>query len=99
MSTTLWLTDRSRYETGVDHCRRDRFLSYHFGSYGYGIAKRAQSIPLSPGSSYHDGPAHVLDYVKAHDQLPPDTVVREARATAVGAYRAPIQARRPQQLA
>ena len=48
---SLWMTDRSRYETGTGHCQRDRYLSYHAGPHGYGWAKRAQSIPLVTGMS------------------------------------------------
>lgn len=99
VGTTLWLTDRSRYDAGLDHCRRARFLNYHWGPSGYGIAKRAQSIPLSTGISYHDGLAHVLEHVLAHDTLPPDPVVREACARATGAYRKVVEARGLQQLA
>lgn len=93
MSSTLWLSDGSRYDAGLDHCRRERFLGYHFGPTGYGIAKRAQSIPLSTGISYHDILAPVLTYVATHDQLPPDPVVREACASGTAAYRALVEAR------
>lgn len=98
MPTTLWLTDRSRVDCGLDHCRRDRFLSYHFGPAGYGIAKRAQSIPLAGGISYHDGLGQVLSYVQQHDTLPPDAVVREACALSTAAYRKLIEARGLQNL-
>lgn len=99
MSTILWLTDRSRYNTGLDHCRRDRLLSYHFGPFGYGIAKRAQAIPLSTGIAYHDGQAHVLAHVRDRDALPPDAVIREGCARAIAAYRQVVEARGLQQLA
>ena len=93
MSTVLWLTDRSRYDTGLDGCPRERFLGYHFGPAGYGIARRAQSIPLSTGISYHEVLAPVLAYAREHDTLPPDTVVREACAIGTTAYRQLVEAR------
>jgi hypothetical protein len=86
MSTVIQLTDRSRYNTGLDRCQRLRFLQYHFGPTGYGITRKAQSIPLATGSYYHVGLAEVLKYVKAHDTLPPDPVVREAVAVACAGY-------------
>lgn len=89
----MWLSDGSRYDCGLDHCRRDRFLSYHAGPTGYGIAKRAQSIPLSTGISYHEILAPVLDHVRQHDQLPPDSVVRAACAAGTTAYRGLVEAR------
>lgn len=99
MSTTLWLTDRSRYDEGQDRCRRARFLGYHAGPYGYGLAKRAQSIPLSTGIAYHDGLALILEHVRRHDTLPPDAVVREACALSTAAYRTVVEARGLQQIA
>lgn len=98
MSSIIWLTDRSRYSAGLDHCQRDRFLNFHFGEFGYGIAKKAQSIPLSSGITYHDGLAMVLAHVAATDQLPPDAVIRQACAVAVGKYQALIQLRGLQHL-
>src|SRR6266852_311144 len=86
MSSIIQLTDRSRYETGLDRCQRLRMLQYHWGPSGYGITRKAQSVPLAVGSMYHRGLAEVLAYVKAHDTLPPDPVVRAACATACAAY-------------
>lgn len=93
MSRSMWLTDGSRYDAALDHCRRDRFLSYHWGPTSYGIAKRAQSIPLSTGISYHDILAPVLEHVRQKDTLPPDSVVRDACAAGTTAYRGLIEAR------
>jgi hypothetical protein len=78
VGTTIQLTDRTRYIQGLEFCPRARYLSTSWGPSGYGISRKAQSIPLATGSLYHAGLAHVLQYVKAHDQLPPDEVVREA---------------------
>jgi len=82
----IQLTDRSRYETGLDRCQRLRYLQYSFGPSGYGITKKAQAIPLAVGSQYHVGLAHVAQYVQQHDALPPDAVVREACALACAGY-------------
>ncbi len=98
MPTTLWLTDRSRLEAGLDHCRRARLLNYHFGPTGYGIARKAHSIPLVGGTTYHDGLAHVTRHVQVHDTLPPDAVVREACAMSTTAYRDTVTARGLQNL-
>ncbi len=87
MSSTIWLTDRSRYTEGLDRCQRARFLSYHSGPSGYGIVKKAHSLPLATGVYYHEGLAGVLSYVQQHDALPSDEVVRAAIQHAVQAYR------------
>lgn len=91
--TVLWLTDRSRYDTGLEKCRRERFLSYHFGASGYGIAKLAQAIPLATGSYVHEGIADILLYCKEHDQLPGDDVVRAAAAKASQTYTKVVEQR------
>lgn len=87
MSTIITLTDRSRYELGLDRCQRARYLSTVWGPSGYGITRKAHSIPLVIGASYHQGLAHVLRWVQGQDQLPPDTVVREAVGKATASYR------------
>lgn len=84
--TTIWLTDRSRYETGLQFCQRARFLNYHFGPSGYGMTRKAQSIPLATGSLYHAGLAHILGWVKEYDKLPPDSIVRDAVDLTHAAY-------------
>lgn len=89
----IWLTDRSRYELGLDRCQRARFLNTSFGPSGYGIAKRAHSIPLAAGTYYHEGLAFVLHWVHANDQLPTDAVVRAACALATAAYKSVIDQR------
>ncbi len=86
MASIIQLTDRSRYETGLDRCQRLRFLQYHFGPSGYGITRKAQAIPLAAGSYYHVGLAHVLQWVKDHDALPGDPIIREAIALACAGY-------------
>ena len=39
----LQLTDRTRYKTGTGRCACARYLGYHFGPTGYGIAPTADS--------------------------------------------------------
>lgn len=46
----MWLVDRSRYLTGVEHCQMHRYLEYHSGPYGYGIKRKGTVIPLSTGT-------------------------------------------------
>lgn len=84
--SNLWLTDRSRYESGLDRCMRQRLLRFHWGPSGYGIDRKATSIPLAAGKYLHKGYEHVLRYVKETDQLPPDEVVREAVRHALAEY-------------
>lgn len=99
MASVLWLTDTSRYIDGLERCPRLRFLRNHWGPYGYGMRKKAQSIPLSTGRSYHQALATILEHVKATDQLPPDALVREAAAAAVRDYQALVSKRGLQNLA
>lgn len=91
--TTIWLTDRSRIETGLDRCQRARFLNYHWGPSGYGVMRKAESIPLAAGIHYHGALAHLLEYVHHYDALPPDTVVRDGIRLAHQAYDQVITAR------
>ncbi len=55
-----WLTDRSRYTTGLQHCMMARYLNYHAGDYGYGWSPAALSVPLSTGIYVHEALAGVL---------------------------------------
>ncbi len=93
MSSIIQLTDRSRFEVGLDRCQRLRLLQYHWGPSGYGIARKAASIPLATGTYYHVGLAAVLTYVQQHDALPPDEAVREAVREACDAYRRVVAVR------
>jgi hypothetical protein len=84
--TILWLTDNSRRDDGLDRCARARLLGYHWGPTGYGIQKKGQSIPLATGIYLHKPAGHIYEWVMAHDQLPPDEVVREAVSLALTEY-------------
>lgn len=91
--STIWLTDRSAYELGLDRCQRARLLTRHFGPSGYGITRKAHSMPLAAGTHYHDGLAWVLHWVVANDTVPPDEVVRDACQAATAAYKQVVEAR------
>jgi len=92
--TSLWLVDRSRYESGLSGCLFARYLEYHYGPTGYGIVRKAQSIPLATGGAIHDGLAEVLQWVQANAATEtPLEVIRTAATTASAAYRATVEAK------
>lgn len=55
---TIW-TDRSRIET-YQRCNRLRFLEYHEGASGMGIAPIEEAMALVVGKSFHAGVAALL---------------------------------------
>jgi len=69
-ASRLWFTSRSAAEDDF-RCARKRFLQWHYGPWGVGLRKRAQSVPLATGGSVHEGLAPILRWVVQHDQLPP----------------------------
>ena len=77
----------------------ERLLKYHSGPTGYGITRKAQSMPLVTGSYTHEGLAEICNWVKAeHDagrrpEVVPDHVIRMAVTVAVGKYHKTIEAR------
>ena len=81
----LWLTDRSRYETG-NQCPRERLTRYHWGPHGYGVQKAAQKVPLATGDVIHRGLASVLKWVQQHDQIPTPVVVDAGVDVALKGY-------------
>jgi hypothetical protein len=90
---TLWLTDRSRYETGLGRCPRERQLAYHAGPYGYGLQLRAQSMPQATGTGVHHATA-ILDAILLHqDRLPTLEETRQAVDTAITGYLREAEAR------
>ena len=93
MAAVIWLTDRSRFELGLDRCQRARYFTNHWGPSGYGIVRKAHSIPLAAGTYYHVGLAQVLQYVMEQDQLPPDVIVRAACQAATKEYQRIVVAR------
>ena len=88
----LWLTDRSRYETG-NQCPAERFLRYHFGPNGYGIQKAAQKIPLATGDVIHVGISVLTDYCRLNDTQPPPVQVDLAVRAALDRYQHTIDSR------
>ncbi len=48
------VTDRSRNHHGLARCAYLRYLQYHSGPNGYGISRRAESMPLATGTQVHD---------------------------------------------
>lgn len=89
----LWLTDRSALFTSNGGCARARYLNRHFGPTGYGIVRKAESLPLATGIHAHQATEILQKHLLAHDQLPPKAVVREAIKTANDAYLKVIEAR------
>lgn len=86
MASAIWLTDRSRYETGTGRCAEQRYLRYHAGPSGYGWATSSESVPLTTGTGFHDGLGGLANILKAHDRLPTETDVRQLIADARGRY-------------
>lgn len=82
----LQFTDRSRHMTRVGKCPRAAFLSTAFGPTGYGIQRKAKSVPLASGTMLHDAHEFILRAVMATDTLPGDHIVREGIALAHAAY-------------
>lgn len=98
MSSTIWLTDRSRYESGLGFCPRARFLEYHFGPSGYGIRQAAGSMPQMRGIYIHEGCAILFAHLEAEDTLPGESTVRAAVEASWGKYEAVVAARGLRQL-
>lgn len=93
MALTLWLTDRTRYSLGTGRCRRQRFLTNHFGPSGYGIVRKSEALPLATGQYTHRALEHLYQHLQREDALPDVGLVREAIADACAAYEARITAR------
>lgn len=51
--TTLWHSDRSRYQRGLGQCDYARYLEYHSGPYGYGVRAKAETVYLPTGIYVH----------------------------------------------
>lgn len=92
--TTLWLTDRSRYERGLGHCLRARYLEAHAGPHGYGWVRKAQSMPAVTGTLIHDPITEgILQSLLEHDTIPPAEDVHAAIVAAQAKYRAQVETR------
>lgn len=91
----LWLVDRSRIELGTQQCNWARYLGNHFGPSGYGIARKAESLPLTTGSAVHVGTQALGEWARQHPEAEtlPLEVIREAATTARSQYEQRARAR------
>ena len=69
MPLQIKLTDRSRYETGLGHCPRERWLGTAWTN-GYGLRKKRQKLELATGTTYHDCLRPVLEFARETRQAP-----------------------------
>jgi len=69
MALQLKLTDRSRYETGLSHCPRERWLGTAWTN-GYGLRKKATGLALATGTTYHDGLRPILEFARETGRVP-----------------------------
>lgn len=83
MASVLWLTSRSAFERGAQFCAFARYTEYHAGPFGYGIQRKAQSLPLVSGIYTHLGITSVLQWLLdarkstgIQPTEPPDEVIR-----------------------
>lgn len=90
---TIWLTDRSRYSLGTSRCGRNRYLTNHFGPTGYGIVRKAESLPLATGHYAHVALETLYQHLVATDTFPTPEVVRAAVNAACSAYEKRIEQR------
>jgi len=81
--SSAWLVDRSRIQRGRIGCPRARYREYHSGPTGYGIRRRAQSLPLATGSQVHK----ILEALLRRSNSGPVEDVRAIIRQAVDAYR------------
>src|SRR5690242_19823706 len=93
VSLTVWLTDRSRYDNGTDHCSRARYVAEHADPHRYGRASMAQSIPTVTGTLIHQPLADILGILQREDRLPTDREVHEAIEAACADYAALVETR------
>ncbi len=95
----LWLTSRSQYEDGF-FCPRSRYLQYHSGPSGYGMKRKAESLPLATGTSIDAPLAAILTWVQHNptDTAGVEQVAREAIATSKAKYLALVKLRGIQNL-
>lgn len=70
MALQLRLIDRSRRETGLSKCARERWLKNAFTN-GYGIRRRVEALPLATGSVIHKMFEPVLHHAQEVHQPPP----------------------------
>jgi hypothetical protein len=93
MTSNLWFTDRSRFETGTGRCARQRYLRFHYGPTGYGITRTGESVPLSTGTYFAKGVELLARGLQKTDELPDVQLVREAVRVARAAYETRVTAK------
>lgn len=98
--THLWYTSRSTHERGSQHCAYARYVEYHSGPYGYGMQRKALSLPLVTGSYTHFGLAGILQWVidarvatGVQPESVPDEVIRWGAEIAIDKYRETVNKR------
>ena len=84
---TLWLFDRTRSKTGLGRCMRKRYLSNHFGSTGYGITHKSDSLPLATGKSVHEGLEAFGQILLTDDRLPTQEETRAIVSSVQATYK------------
>lgn len=89
----LWLTSRSAFERGTQHCPFARWVEYHAGPYGYGFQRKAASLPLVTGSYVHEGCTEIARWLLearistgVQPETAPDEVIRWAANLMVKKY-------------
>jgi len=80
MASLIWLSDRSRYETGTGRCGMQRYLGTHAGPSGYGYGSKAESVPLTTGTASHEGLGGLATILRDTDILPTPEQVRSVIA-------------------
>jgi hypothetical protein len=71
----LKLIDRSRRETGLAKCARDRWLTTAFTN-GYGIRRRVEALPLATGATIHEAFKPILEYAMQQSRpVTPDEII------------------------
>lgn len=87
-----WLTDRSRYLDGLQHCQMYRYLKYHSAN-GYGMVRRSVSMPLATGVFVHQALADIMESARLLAALPPRDVALSAVNKAIGDYQRLVEKR------
>ena len=90
--TDLILTDRSRIVEGFK-CPMKRFYRYHSMESGYGVVRKAHSMPLATGTFVHQALEQILILQKESAAIIPEPLVDAAITTAVRNYQLMIKGR------
>jgi hypothetical protein len=93
MPSTIWFTDRSRYETGTGRCGMQRYLRNHAGATGYGYTLKGESVPLATGTAAHDGLEALTKILQFQKRLPTAEEVRAVIADAREQYETKLVAK------